>query len=131
MHDIVHDLAQFMAKNECITINGYEESMPNLQNARHLYLEISQNAQIPESIYSAKNLRTLLFVGLRAHDLSKLFQHFKWLRTLTLSYQRGGRKAMQLPDAIGNLLHLRYLKYIITLKIDCLKLSIIFAIYKF
>ncbi|XP_050275282.1 putative disease resistance protein RGA3 isoform X5 [Quercus robur] len=109
MHDIVHDLAQFMAKNECITINGYEESRPNLQNARHLYLEIPQNAQIPESIYSTKNLRTLIFVGLRAHNLSKLFQHFKRLRTLTLSYQRG-TKAMKLPDAIGNLLHLRYLK---------------------
>uniref|UniRef100_A0A7N2L5U8 Uncharacterized protein n=1 Tax=Quercus lobata TaxID=97700 RepID=A0A7N2L5U8_QUELO len=109
MHDIVHDLAQLMAKNECITINGYEEFGQNLQNARHLYLEIPQNAQIPESIYSAKNLRTLIFVGLRAHNLSKLFQHFKLLRTLTLSYQLG-TKVMKLPDAIGNLLHLRYLK---------------------
>nr|XP_023906807.1 putative disease resistance protein RGA3 [Quercus suber] len=107
MHDIVHDLAQFMAKNECNTINGYEESRPYLQNARHLYLESPQNAQILKSIYSAKNLRTLIFVGLRAHNLSKLFQHFKRLRTLTLSYQHSGTKAMKLPDAIGNLLHLR------------------------
>nr|XP_023906815.1 putative disease resistance protein RGA3 [Quercus suber] len=47
MHDIVHDLAQLMAKNECITINGYEELGPDLQNARHLYLQILINAQIP------------------------------------------------------------------------------------
>ena len=110
MHDMVHDLAQFMAKNECITINGYEESRLNLQNARHLYLEIPTNAQIPESIYGAKNLRTLFLVNLRDHNLSKLFQHFTRLWTLTLSYQLFGTKTMELPDAIGNLLHLRYLK---------------------
>ncbi|KAL4637680.1 hypothetical protein ACB092_03G094300 [Castanea dentata] len=110
MHDIVHDLAQFMAKNECITINGNEESGPNLQNARHLYLEIPENAQIPESIYGAKNLRTLIFVNASDHNLSKLFQHFTRLRTLTLSYQYLGTKGKELPDAVGNLLHLRYLK---------------------
>ncbi|XP_030958804.1 putative disease resistance protein RGA3 [Quercus lobata] len=85
MHDIVHDLAQFMAKNECITINGYEEYRPNLQNARHLYLEIPQNAQIPESIYNAKNLRTLIVVGHDSYNVSKLFHHFRCLRTLSLS----------------------------------------------
>ena len=73
MHDIVHDLAQFMAKNECITINGYEELGSILQNARHLYLEIPNNAQIPESIYSAKTLRTFIFVGCSDHNLSRLF----------------------------------------------------------
>ncbi|XP_030959467.1 putative disease resistance protein RGA3 [Quercus lobata] len=102
MHDIVHDLAQLMAKNECITINGYEEFGQNLQNARHLYLEIPQNAQIPESIYSAKNLRTLIFVGLRAHNLSKLFQHFKLLRTLTLSYQLGTKVARMIAKDVNS-----------------------------
>ncbi|XP_075660151.1 putative disease resistance protein RGA4 [Castanea sativa] len=108
MHDIVHDLAQFMAKNECITINGYEESGSILQNARHLYLEIPNNAQIPESIYSAKTLRTLIFVGYSDHKLSGLFQHFRRLRTLTLGSRYG--KLKEIPDAIENLIHLRYLK---------------------
>uniref|UniRef100_A0A7N2L7N6 Disease resistance protein RGA3 n=2 Tax=Quercus lobata TaxID=97700 RepID=A0A7N2L7N6_QUELO len=108
MHDIVHDLAQFMAKNECITINGYEELGSDLQNARHLYLKIPNNAQIPESIYSAKNLRTLIVVGYSDHNLSKLFHHFRRLRALNLSGQYG--KLKEISDAVEDLIHLRYLK---------------------
>nr|XP_023900982.1 putative disease resistance protein RGA3 [Quercus suber] len=107
MHDIVHDLAQFMAKNDCVTINGYEESRPNLQNARHLYLEIPQNAQIPESIYSAKNLRTLIVVGHDSYNVSKLFHHFRCLRTLSLGCHYG---KLKVSDEIEDLMHLRYLK---------------------
>ncbi|XP_050275287.1 putative disease resistance protein RGA3 isoform X8 [Quercus robur] len=106
MHDIVHDLAQFMAKNECITIDGYEEYRPNLQNARHLYLEIPQNAQIPKSIYSAKNLRTLIVVGHDSYNVSKLFHHFRCLRTLSLSCHYG---KLKVSDEIEDLMHLRYL----------------------
>ncbi|KAK4596624.1 hypothetical protein RGQ29_014592 [Quercus rubra] len=115
MHDIVHDLAQIMAKNECITImaknecitiNGCKESRPNLQNTRHLYLEISRNAQIPESIYRAKNLRTLIVVGHDSYNVSKLFYHFRRLRTLSLGCYFG---ELKVSDEIEDLKHLRYL----------------------
>nr|XP_023870480.1 putative disease resistance protein RGA3 [Quercus suber] len=107
MHDIVHDLAKSMAKNKCITINGYEESGPNLQNAQHLYLEIPHNALIPESIYSAKNLHTLIVVGHDSYNVSKLFHRFRRLRTLSLRCRYG---RLKVSDEIEDLMHLRYLK---------------------
>ena len=54
MHDVVHDFAQLMVKNECVTINSDIELGSDYRNARHLYLEIPKGVQFCESIYSAK-----------------------------------------------------------------------------
>ncbi|KAM4118787.1 hypothetical protein ACJW30_03G008300 [Castanea mollissima] len=108
MHDIVHDFAQLMSKNVCFTINSNIGLETNYKTARHLELEIPKEAQFPKSIYSAKNLRTLIFVNRSDCMLSTLFQHFRRLRILTLD---GGypSKLTKLPDAVENFIHLRYL----------------------
>ena len=114
MHDIVHDFAQLMSKNACFTINSNLGLETDYKTARHLELEIPQEAQFPESIYSAKNLRTLIFVNQSDCTLSTLFKHFRWLRILTLDCM-----LTKLPDAVENFIHLRYL-YLVNFKGDAL-----------
>ncbi|XP_050273436.1 putative disease resistance protein RGA3 [Quercus robur] len=111
MHDIVHDFAQLISKNECFSINSDIELGSDYKTARHLQLEIPKNTQFPESIYSAKNLRTLIFVYRSDYNLSTLFQHFKCLRTLTLNFEYCDTLE-ELPDAIENFIHLRYLNLV-------------------
>ncbi|KAL4637209.1 hypothetical protein ACB092_03G063300 [Castanea dentata] len=117
MHDIVHDFAQLMSKNECFTINSdieldsaKKEDIElalDYKNARHLWLEISDEAQFSVSNNSGKNIRTLILVNHNNDNLSNLFQHFRCLRTLTLD---GMLK--ELPDAMENCIHLRYLNLV-------------------
>ncbi|XP_030959678.1 putative disease resistance protein RGA3 [Quercus lobata] len=111
MHDIVHDFALLMSKNECFTINSNIGLETDYKTTRHLQLEISKEAQFPKSIYSAKNLRTLLFVNESDYMLSTLFQHFRCLRILTLDCKYGGM-LKELPDAVENFIHLRYLNLV-------------------
>ena len=40
MHDVVHDFAQLMSKNECFSINSDKELGSDYKIARHLQLEI-------------------------------------------------------------------------------------------
>jgi hypothetical protein len=54
MHDIVHDFAQLMSKNECFTINSDMKTELDYKNARHLYLESTNKGQFPVFIYNAK-----------------------------------------------------------------------------
>ncbi|XP_050273498.1 putative disease resistance protein RGA3 [Quercus robur] len=108
MHDIVHDFVQLMSKNECFTINSDISLGVDYKNARHLQLELLKNAKFPESIYSAKTLRTLIFELQGSYNLSTLSQHFRCLRVLTLCYEYPSM-LRELPNAVGNFIHLRYL----------------------
>ena len=83
MHDIVHDFAQSITK------------------AHHL--GYSPGSQFPPSPDRSKNLRTLIFFRESGYNMSNLFLNFQRLRVLTLNY------IMELPDSVGNLIHLRYL----------------------
>ena len=118
MHDIVHDFAQFMSKNESFKIDGDKKLEIDCQIAHHLRLEISKEMQCLESIYHAKCLRTLFLLS--SHDmdyefemlLSNSFHHFKCLRTLILDCP-----IKRLPDAVENLIHLRFLFFSVNVKI--------------
>nr|XP_023920610.1 putative disease resistance protein RGA1 [Quercus suber] len=112
MHDIVHDFAQLMSKDACFTINSNIGLETDYKTARHLDLEIPKEAQFPESIYSAKNLRTLIFANRSDNMLSTLFQHFRRLRILTLDFKFGATEWNDLSDAVENFIHLRYLKLV-------------------
>ena len=109
MHDIVHDFAQFTTKNESFEIDGEKILEIDYQSAHYLHLKISKEMQSLESIYRAKNLRTLFLLS-RERDsefemlLLNSFHHFKCLRTLILDCP-----IKKLPDAVENLIHLRCL----------------------
>ncbi|KAL4636490.1 hypothetical protein ACB092_03G012800 [Castanea dentata] len=103
MHDIVHDFAQLITKNECFIINSDIESESDYNNARHLRLVIPKETQFPVSIDSAKNLRTLIFFNQGGYNVSNLFQNFRLLRVLKLECR------MKLPHTVENLIHLRCL----------------------
>ncbi|KAL0009473.1 hypothetical protein SO802_010975 [Lithocarpus litseifolius] len=105
MHDIVHDFAQFMTKNEFFEIDGDKKLEIDCQSARHLHLKISEEMQFLESIYSAKNLRTLFLLSReRYYEFEMSFHRFQCLRTLILDCP-----IKELPNAVENLIHLRCL----------------------
>ncbi|XP_050280265.1 putative disease resistance RPP13-like protein 1 [Quercus robur] len=109
MHDIVHDFAQLMAKNDSFEIDGGKKLERDWQSAHHLHLKISKEMQCLEFIYHAINLCTLFLLS---HErdyefemlLSNSFHHFRCLRTLILDCP-----IEKLPDTVENLIHLRCL----------------------
>ncbi|XP_062096477.1 putative disease resistance protein RGA3 isoform X1 [Humulus lupulus] len=116
MHDIVHDFAQFLTSDECVTLvvdDNIEEKLKLLdEKARHLCLEVGAGTKVPVMKYkrmNQKNLRSLLLTlpyrGTTISVDASMFSDLVFLRTLTL--RSCGIK--KLPKSIGNLLHLRYL----------------------
>lgn len=115
MHDIVHDFALFLTKNDSYTMqvdNSDEEYYlkPIDEKTRHLTLEVGYNEKCPKLKYNKmneKNVRTFFikskfYVG--GVD-SSLFLNLTRLRTLVMA--RCGFKI--LPESISGLIHLRYL----------------------
>nr|GLL30342.1 putative disease resistance protein RGA3 [Ipomoea trifida] len=104
MHDIVHDFAQFLTRNECYNIDEHEDKV-GFKNLRHLqsWQDTGRNMNLP-SICDIGKLRSFF-----AEDLSPaqftldLFNGLKSVRVLRLK----GCKLQKLPKKIGNLLHLR------------------------
>ncbi|KAJ8769572.1 hypothetical protein K2173_005175 [Erythroxylum novogranatense] len=117
LHDMVSDLAQTFAKDECLMIevsNGTEFSENSLSsnaNARHLTLVIEKDASFPEFIYDLNKLRSLMiqFLGygssLAVDAVKNIFDRLTCLRTLNLS--DCGIK--EVPSSINRLVHLRWL----------------------
>ncbi|KAI9160779.1 hypothetical protein LWI28_011510 [Acer negundo] len=115
MHDIVHDVAQYLSKNECCMIevkDFREESMNALcEKARQLRLIVTRRDTFPISICNFKKLRSLLIefddVGskLTGKVIQKLFDELTCLKALRMSeaYME------HIPKEIGKLIHLRYL----------------------
>ncbi|KAI9160398.1 hypothetical protein LWI28_007745 [Acer negundo] len=117
MHDIVHDVAQYLSKNECCMIevkDFREESMNALcEKARQLRLIVTGRDTFPISICNFKKLRSLLIefddVGskLIGKVIPKLFDELMCLKALGI---RGNYRTSieHIPKEIGKLIHLRY-----------------------
>ncbi|KAI9161379.1 hypothetical protein LWI28_016814 [Acer negundo] len=116
MHDIVHDVAQYLSKNECCMIEVQdafrEESMNALcEKARHLRLMVRGSDTFPISICNFKKLRSLLIKvdyvvsKLTGKVIQKLFDELTCLKALRMS----GAYIEHIPKEIGKLIHLRYL----------------------
>nr|XP_023912068.1 putative disease resistance protein RGA4 [Quercus suber] len=110
MHDMVHDFAQSMSTNECLTTSVDKELVIDWKSARHLTLELNEETQFPESIYNAKNLRTLFLRTPYFRRSSMVFplnllQHLTCLRSLSLE----GSSFEKLPNEVEKLKHLRLL----------------------
>ena len=106
IHDLVHDLALFVAKDECLLINSHVQSIP--ESIRHL--SFVENDLDDKSISSKSvGVRTILFpkdgVGAKSEAFFTLVSRYKYLHILNLSYS----SVETLPYFIGKLKHLRSL----------------------
>ncbi|CAN6696415.1 unnamed protein product [Malus baccata var. baccata] len=114
MHDIVHDFVHFLTKNECLITEANQGANIDTEvlggKVRHLTLTSFPYSlySLPTSCDNCKKLRTLTVFGSRSSlpciDASLVLQ-LKCLRTLNLF--RCSMK--ELPEEIGQLVHLRHL----------------------
>jgi hypothetical protein len=117
MHDLIHDLAQLVAGDECIISDPDAEKV--VERTRHVAFDsLYSLPDIPAPLLKAHKMRTLLmgnpfdsFFGPRpvlegnkpVYD--KLISSFKCLRALNLSRSN----IQEVPNCIGKLKHLRLL----------------------
>ncbi|RVW83191.1 putative disease resistance protein RGA1 [Vitis vinifera] len=116
MHDIVHDLAQSLTKNECFILEIDDEKevrmASSFQKARHATLISAGRVGFPSTIHNMKYLHTLFAAGMVNLDPTaqrpppNLFKHLVCLRALDLSVNNFFG---ELPWNLGKLIHLRYL----------------------
>ncbi|KAK9219072.1 hypothetical protein WN943_007711 [Citrus x changshan-huyou] len=125
MHDIVHDFAQYLCSNECLTVevhSGEELAINSFGEKKilHLLLTLHRGASVPISIWgNVKGLRGLRSLLVESDDYSwfsevlpQLFDKLTCLRALKLEVrQRWLCKNFikKIPTNIEKLLHLKYL----------------------
>ncbi|XP_071905581.1 putative disease resistance protein RGA3 [Coffea arabica] len=108
MHDIVHDFAQFLTKNECHALDGTGRNSSSERRPRHLTIleEGTEEEMFSSRVVDFGRLRSFLtFHRFERVVPQNLFCHLKCVRTLTLS--RCG--LAEIPAEVGRLLHLRHL----------------------
>ncbi|RDY03727.1 putative disease resistance protein RGA1, partial [Mucuna pruriens] len=98
IHDLVHDLALFVAKDECLLINSHNQNIP--ENVRHV--SFAEKNLLGNS-FSTKS------VAVRTRPICEAFLNtcvskFKYLRVLDLN----NSACETLPHSIGKLINLRY-----------------------
>ncbi|XVF36518.1 hypothetical protein REPUB_Repub19eG0064900 [Reevesia pubescens] len=108
MHDLIHDLAQSIVGNE-FNMLEHDNITADLLQTRHSSVVCNFNFNtIPEVLYAATKLRTLILL-LPKGDLgelpSRMFSSFRYLRILDLS----GSGIKKLQDSISSFIFLRYL----------------------
>lgn len=109
MHDLLHELARCASVNECTRV-GINCSHRIPKTVRHICIEMI-NPTVVEQISQAKKLRTLVmhFQDQDQADqeliINKVLAVAKSLRVLSLTTN----SRCKLPDAVGGLVHLRYL----------------------
>jgi len=114
MHDIVHDFAQNLTKNECfsVDIDGVSESKIDFfsRDARHSMVVFRNHNSFPATIHSLKKLRSLIVDGDPSSmnaALPNLIANLSCLRTLKLS----SCGIEEVPSNIGKLIHLRHVDF--------------------
>ncbi|XP_055960192.1 putative disease resistance protein RGA3 [Mercurialis annua] len=113
MHDLVHDFAQSVMKNEygSIEINSNEEPRIdfNPMEIRHVGITVVEHVSFPISLYSFRKLRSLKISSGGSTSfgvaLSILFNELSCLRSLSLR----NCGIVEIPSNISNLIHLRQL----------------------
>ncbi|XP_058108868.1 disease resistance protein RGA2-like [Magnolia sinica] len=123
MHDLVHDLARYVAGSDYSMVEIRKKTSLNINNVRHSFLvdndkagdEAHKLASISATLHKAHKLQTLLLQYSRTPLLlqysriskvpDKLFHHLRCLRAL--DFHRTNIK--KLPQTVGQLKHLRYL----------------------
>jgi hypothetical protein len=105
MHDLIHDLAQSVAGDECIISNPSAEKVVE-RNIHVAFGSLYSLSDIPTPLLKAQKMRTLfLHIPSNKSGYDRLILSFKCLRALNLN--RSDIK--KVPNSIGKLKHLRYL----------------------
>ncbi|XP_068339750.1 putative disease resistance RPP13-like protein 1 [Pyrus communis] len=114
MHDLLNDLGQFMSRGFFLRLE--ERESQEVKRLRHLSYARGEidAAKKFEPLNGAKCLRTFLPISIYElffFCISKKFLHdllpsLKRLRVLSLSRYKN---VVEVPDSVGNLIHLRYL----------------------
>ncbi|XP_028799846.1 putative disease resistance RPP13-like protein 1 [Neltuma alba] len=111
MHDLIHDLAQFVAKDEYLLIKEKKEESTK-DTIRHLsYDVLREDWEVPTSFLEFERLRTMLllthsFLCRMDHPVFDLVaSKLKFLRVLNLS----NSYMTKISKSIGKLKHLRFL----------------------
>ncbi|KAJ6358305.1 hypothetical protein OIU76_000081 [Salix suchowensis] len=113
MHDIVHDFAQYMTENECLTVDdnnlGEATMGTSIERVRHLSMILSRETSFPSSIHRAKGLRSLLIENTKdpwlGAALPDVIKQLTCIRSLNLSRS----SIEEIPKEVGKLIHLRHL----------------------
>ncbi|XP_040361433.1 putative disease resistance protein RGA3 isoform X2 [Rosa chinensis] len=111
MHDIVHDFVQSLTEKECVImeLSGASDKTEPLVSNKLRHFTLMSAPEFPSSMPSQnyKNLRTLTTFNCKISAIdSKLISELRCLRTLNLCHNG----LQELPENIGDLLHLRALK---------------------
>lgn len=117
MHDLMHDLAKFVAREYFVELKDGSTGELNVSKVRHLayVMETNDPYRRFNHVLEATHLRTFLPVRLDGFEGTKnisakivddLLMKLRCLRVLSFS---GYLNVQQLPDSIGELTHLRYL----------------------
>jgi len=102
MHDLMHDLAQ-MVGDECLVVDGPQKNVNS--NVRHVHVVNPWGLGSQSRLwFSALDVRS--YFAYHQLVLNELFSSLRRLRTLDLGHQ----PYEKLPDSIGELKHLRYLR---------------------
>nr|GMD65230.1 putative disease resistance protein RGA3 [Ipomoea batatas] len=106
IHDIVHDFAEFLTKNECYNV-VWQEDKVKIENLRHLSWQKTGSPMDLASNYDVLGkLRTFFAKDLSPKQLTaNMFNGLKSVRVLGLH----SCMLPKLPNEIGNLIHLRYI----------------------
>ncbi|XP_022768536.1 putative disease resistance protein RGA3 [Durio zibethinus] len=108
IHDLIHDLAKSVAGEEYFV---FEHGCMSRNLAKLRYVSVvcdSGSCTIPEALYEAKKLRTLILLypkGDLGEIPTKLFSSFRYLRALDL----GNCGIKRVQSTISSLKYLRYL----------------------
>ncbi|KDO59545.1 hypothetical protein CISIN_1g010462mg [Citrus sinensis] len=125
MHDIVHDFAQYLCSNGCLTVeihSGEQSTISSFGETKilHLMLTLHRGASVPIPIWdNVKGLRGLRSLLVESGEYSwsneilpQLFDKLTCLRALKLEVREQGLYTnfiKKIPTNIEKLLHLKYL----------------------
>ncbi|KAL0920747.1 hypothetical protein M5K25_009911 [Dendrobium thyrsiflorum] len=111
MHDLLQELAQYVSAQECFRIEGENELSYRIpETIRHLAVN-TNNLEVVRKIEKFKNLQSLHITYSKNDQefvdvLTKTFETLRTIRLLCINNQ----DLKIIPEAIGYLRHLRYLK---------------------
>ncbi|KAJ3694328.1 hypothetical protein LUZ60_009808 [Juncus effusus] len=108
IHDLFHDLAEKLSKEDCFRIEGsIPREIPS--TVHYISISVSELKEHIPIISKSDQVRTVLFIKPFVNDVNEIFEKLlsklNKLRVLVLVFFN----SVELPELVGELKHLRYL----------------------